>query len=201
MEKDQQVQLTEEVKDQGDLLMIGGIQLFLPCAQEEAKGCIAGAATAEEQSPLMMTVEKELEQTSKSAQAEMKEEGEHSEEWLISFSQEVESAVALELTVEEDGESEHSEKCFNIFSLGAEKKEAVALELATKEAKERADRIITPWEMELKMLEDWLNNPGPVIGLTKFELSGRTTEQQGSQEGTAELKSAAKWQLEGHGRS
>jgi hypothetical protein len=49
--------------------------------------------------------------------------------------------------------------------------------------------------MELKMLEDWLNNPGPARGLTEFELSGRMTKQQVSQEETAELKSAAEWQL------
>jgi hypothetical protein len=44
---DQQMQLTE-VKDQDDLLMIGGIGIFLPCAQEEAESCIAGATTVEE---------------------------------------------------------------------------------------------------------------------------------------------------------
>jgi hypothetical protein len=33
---DQQVQLTEEEEDQNDILMIGGIGVFLPCAQEEA---------------------------------------------------------------------------------------------------------------------------------------------------------------------
>jgi hypothetical protein len=76
----------------------------------------------------------------------------------------------LELTAEEEleqalevaqaeGESEHSEECLSIFNQGAEKQEAVALKLAAEEAKEQADRIITPWEMELEMLEDWLNNP------------------------------------------
>jgi PIN domain nuclease of toxin-antitoxin system len=71
------------------------------------------------------------------------------------------------------------------------------LKLAAKEAEERADKVITPWEMELKMLEDWLNNPEPARELTEFELSEkRMTEQQVSQEETAELKSAAEWQLE-----
>jgi hypothetical protein len=46
---DQHVQLIEE-EDQ-DLLMIGGIGLFLPFTQEEAKVCVADdAAAAEEQS-------------------------------------------------------------------------------------------------------------------------------------------------------
>jgi hypothetical protein len=50
MEKDQQVQLTEEVKDQNDLLMIGGIGIFLPSAQEEAKNCVADDATTADNS-------------------------------------------------------------------------------------------------------------------------------------------------------
>jgi hypothetical protein len=44
---DQQVQLTE-VKDQDDLLMIGGIGMFLPCAQEEEKIHVVDGATTEE---------------------------------------------------------------------------------------------------------------------------------------------------------
>jgi hypothetical protein len=45
---DQQVQLTEE-EDQNDILMIGGIGVFLPCAQEEAEICVAdGVATTKE---------------------------------------------------------------------------------------------------------------------------------------------------------
>jgi hypothetical protein len=65
---DQQVQLTE-VKDQDDILMIGGIGIFLPCAQEEAEICVADGATAE-QSQLTMTVKRKLEQTFETAQAD-----------------------------------------------------------------------------------------------------------------------------------
>jgi hypothetical protein len=50
--------------------------------------------------------------------------------------------------------------------------------------------------MELEMLEDWLNNLGLARELTEVELSGKVTEQQVSQRETAELKSAAEWQLE-----
>jgi len=118
---DQQVQMTEG-GDQDDILMIGGIELFLPCAQEEAESCVAGEATAEEQSQLEMTVRKErkLEQECEIAQAQTKvdeKEDEHSEGWLITFSQEDEITVALELTVEgakKDGE--HSEEWLDIFS-------------------------------------------------------------------------------------
>jgi hypothetical protein len=124
---DQQVQLKKEEENQDDILMIGGIGIFIPCAQEEAEIGVTDDATTK-QSQLMMTVKKELEQTLEAAQEE--EEKEHSEEWL------------------------------NDFSQGAENKGSVALKLAAKEAEERAGRFITPWEMELEMLEDWLNNPG-----------------------------------------
>jgi hypothetical protein len=97
-------------------------------------------------------------------------------------------------TAQAEEENEHSEECLNIFSQEAER--AVALELAAKEAKEQAGKVITPWEMELEMLEDWLNNPGPARELTEVELSGKVTEQKVSQRETAELKSAAEWQLE-----
>jgi hypothetical protein len=33
---------------------------------------------------------------------------------------------------------------------------------STPAEEEHADEILTPWEMELKMLEDWLNHPEPV---------------------------------------
>jgi hypothetical protein len=73
MNLDQQVQLTEE-EDQDDLLMIGGIGVFLPCAQEEAEICVADGATAEEQSQLTMTVkEEELEQTLRSCPSRRRE--------------------------------------------------------------------------------------------------------------------------------
>jgi hypothetical protein len=76
MNLNQQMQLTEE-EDQDDILMIGGISIFLPFSQEEAENCIADAATTEEQSQLMMTVEEEeLVQMVQTAQAEeRKEEG------------------------------------------------------------------------------------------------------------------------------
>jgi hypothetical protein len=62
------VQLTEE-EDLRNLLMIGGIEIFLPLAQEEAEICVADAATTEEQSAETVR-EEELEQTLEAAQAE-----------------------------------------------------------------------------------------------------------------------------------
>jgi hypothetical protein len=85
---DQQVQLIEVKEHQDDILMIGGIQLFLPSAQEEAKISVINVATAEEQSQLEMTVEKEkkLVQMVQTAQAKMKKGNEHSVECLNTFS-------------------------------------------------------------------------------------------------------------------
>jgi hypothetical protein len=74
----------------------------------------------------------------------------------------------LEQTLEaaqEEKENEHSEECLNAFSQEAE--EAAALKLAAEEAEEQADRLLTPWEMELEMLEDWLNNPEPAGELSR----------------------------------
>jgi hypothetical protein len=105
---------------------------------------------------LMMNVEeKELEQTLGAAQAD--EENEHSVEWLNDFSQRTERAAALKLTAEaeakEEEEDEYSEGWIISFSQGAEEKEVVALKLAATKTK-KEDKIITPWEMELEMLED-----------------------------------------------
>jgi hypothetical protein len=103
------MQLTEENLSR---VMIGGISIFLPSVQEEAESCIAGAATTEEQSPLMMTVEEELEQTLKSAQVEIEEENEHSVEWLNAFSTEAEKNATEELTVANEEETDNI--CFVI---------------------------------------------------------------------------------------
>ena len=54
--------------------------------------------------------------------------------------------------------------------------EAVALKLIEEEAEEQEDRLITPWEMELEMLEDWLNNLEPAGELAGVELSKKMTK-------------------------
>jgi hypothetical protein len=100
-------ELTEE-EDLRSLLMIGGIQIFLPFSQEEAEICVADAAT------------------------------------------------------------------------------------------------ITPWEMELEMLEDWLNNPEPVGDCHEQVLAEEHSEEslrdfsQGAEKvmKTAEMESVAGWQVE-----
>jgi hypothetical protein len=143
---DQQMQLTKEEEHQNDTLMIGGIKLFLPSAQEEAENSVVDDATAE-QSQLMMTVKEEMEQTLKPAQAEMKEESEHPVEWLNALSIEAEETATWEFAAEAKEEDEHSEECLSIFSHEIER--VVALKLAAEEAREQAGKVITPWEMEL----------------------------------------------------
>jgi hypothetical protein len=69
-----------------NLLMIGGIGIFLPLAQGEAEICVAGAGTAEEQSQLTMNVKRKLEQTFETAQAD-EGKNERFEERLNDFSQ------------------------------------------------------------------------------------------------------------------
>jgi hypothetical protein len=105
---------TIQEDDLRSLIMIGGIKIFLPLAQEEAENCVADAATTEEQ-PVATIKEKGLEQISEVSQAG--EENEHSKECLNAFSQEAEEAIALKLTAEEAGEeNEHSKECLNAFS-------------------------------------------------------------------------------------
>jgi hypothetical protein len=221
---DQQVQLT--TGDLEGQIMIGGVSIFLPSAKEEAENSVVQAATTEQSQLEMTVEEEELEQASGTAQADAKknecsegqlknfsqqaggavalkltakaqagakEEDEHSEEWLSIFSTEAENIATGEIARVE-GEREHSKECINTFSKGAE--EVAALKLAAEDAEEQVDGFISPWEMELEMLEDWLNNPEPARELKECELSEkRMTEQQVSQEETAELEIAVKWRL------
>jgi ABC-type lipopolysaccharide export system ATPase subunit len=93
--------------------MIGGIGVFLPFSQEEAENLCCRWCNSSRTVTTEMTVKEELEQVVETAQAqeEAGEENEHSEEWL------------------------------NDFSQGAEKKEAVALKLAAKEAERVAGNL------------------------------------------------------------
>jgi hypothetical protein len=64
--------------------------------------------------------------------------------------------------VEVGKEVYHSEEWLKIFSQEDEIEKITARELAAEEAEEQANKMTTPWEMELDMLEDSLNNPEPV---------------------------------------
>jgi hypothetical protein len=72
---------------------------------------------------------------------------------------------------------------------------------------EHADKMLTPWEKELEMLEDWLNNPEPVDDChekTVMQILGeehstellRNFSQEVEQEMTAALKPAAEDEAE-----
>jgi hypothetical protein len=101
------------------LMMIEGIEIFLPLAQGEAKIWVTDATTTEEQ-PVVTVREEGLKQIFEASQAV--EENGNFEEWLNIFSQKPEEAVALKLTAEEaDDDDEHSEEGLNIFSQDIEK--------------------------------------------------------------------------------
>jgi hypothetical protein len=87
------------------------------------------------------------------------EEDEHSEEWLITFSQEDERAVALKLTAEEeaeDEEDEHSVECLNDFSQEAER--TAAFELTAKETggdNEHSEEWLKAFSVEAEDTATW----------------------------------------------
>jgi hypothetical protein len=115
-----------EKEDQKCLLIIGGIEIFLPLSPVEVRACVVDT-TSNSRRTTSCDCQKRWSRYQRLAQAKEKE---HSEEWLKSFSQE------------------------------AEKETTAALKLTAKE--EHADKILTPWELELEMLEDWLSHPEPV---------------------------------------
>jgi hypothetical protein len=102
LSSDQPEELTEE-KDQKDILIIGGIQIFLPLSPVEARVCVVDVVTRERQP--VVTVG-EMEQISEATQAE--EGNDHFEEWLKFFGQEDETktTTALELATEEEEETD-----------------------------------------------------------------------------------------------
>jgi hypothetical protein len=124
--------------------MIGGVEVFLPLAQGEAKICIADATTTEGRLAKIVR-EEELEKISEATQVGA--ENEHSEECLNSFSQEAKEVVALKLIAEEvEEDDEHSEEWLNIFSKEAEG--TATWEFAEAEKEEEAENIffVDLWE-------------------------------------------------------
>jgi hypothetical protein len=85
--------------DLGILIMIGGIEIFLPLSQEEAEIWVADATNIEEEQPVPTVKEEELEKISEAAQEG--EDDENSEEWLNIFSQETEKTATWEFAAEE----------------------------------------------------------------------------------------------------
>jgi hypothetical protein len=151
--------------------MIGGIQVFLPSAQEGAENSVADIAAAAEQSPQEMTIrrEKELEQVSETAQVD-KEKSECSEEQLNRFSQQVERVAAFELTAEAEKEEEHSEEWLSIFSHEVENN---ATEEVADTENEDTDNICLAelWE-QIEALEDRVKVQGMHIQQVRLETNG-----------------------------
>jgi hypothetical protein len=101
-------------EDQKGILMIGGIQIFLPDSPVEARACVAEGATAERQPAVTVgelekifeaaqVKEEEVEQTLMFSQGEGDE---NSEEWLKIFSQEAEKEITVVLEAAEEEEEE-----------------------------------------------------------------------------------------------
>jgi hypothetical protein len=98
----QQEELIE--KDQRSLLIIGGIEVFLPHIPVEARTFVAEATAGEEQPTVtIMEEEKNMEQT---LMFSTTEGDENSEEWLKIFSQEAgkEMTATLELAAKEEAD-------------------------------------------------------------------------------------------------
>ena len=74
---------------------------------------------------------------------------------------------------------EHSAEMLKIFSQEAEQDITIALEVVVEE--EHADKMLTPWEMELEMIEDWLNHPKLVYEFHK-ETVMQMIEEEHSEE-------------------
>jgi hypothetical protein len=169
-QEDQQMKLTGEEEHQDGILMIGGIEIFLPFAQEEAENSVQNATTAGEQSQLMMTVkeEKELEQAFETAQTD-EEKNECSEEQLNKFSQQAERAAAFELTVKEiEGGNEHSEEWLDIFSISAEK--TATWEVAEAEEEDTDNICLTDLWGQIEALEERVKVQGVHIQQLKLEV-------------------------------
>jgi hypothetical protein len=97
--------LTIQEEDQRSILIIGGIQIFLPNSPVEARACVADATTEEGQPTVTVMMKEKISEVSQGEEEEMEQtlmstptEGEeHSEEWLKIFSQEAETEMTAAL--------------------------------------------------------------------------------------------------------
>jgi hypothetical protein len=97
---DQQGVLTGE--NQKRIMIIGGIEVFLPSNPVEARACVADAATTGGE-PEETVMEEEMEKTLMFSQ---EAEDEHSTKWLKSFSQEARQEITTILEAAEEEEEE-----------------------------------------------------------------------------------------------
>jgi hypothetical protein len=104
-----------EKEDQKCLLVIGGIEVFLPHCPAEERNCMDDTTTEEGQPAMTVKEEEEMGQTSEPDPAK---EEEHSVEMLEIFSLEVEQGIttALEFVVEE----EHADKMLTPWEMELE---------------------------------------------------------------------------------
>jgi hypothetical protein len=184
---DQQGVLTGE--DQRYILIIGGIEVFLPSSPVEAKVCVAEVAT-EDRQPTETVMEEEMEQTLTFSR---KEEDEHSTEWLKIFSQEAGQEITVVLEAAEEAEEEEADNMdfVDLYEeLEALEKRVIVQSLHIQQIKLEADGgAYQPQEQLGKVgLEPTQRE------MVVAELPQEEAEQQFSEE-TAELESAAEWPL------
>jgi hypothetical protein len=167
------------------ILIIGGIHIFLPNNQVEARACVAGAAT--EGQPTRTTKEEEKEKILKSSPVE---EEEHSEEWFKIFSKEVEQEVTttLESAAEEEACSmDFTDLCGELEAL---ERRVIVKSMHIQQVKLEIDGgVYQPGEK----LEETGTESTP-RKLAENNLLREMVEQQFSEE-TAELKSAVEWKF------
>jgi hypothetical protein len=184
----QQGELMEE--DQRSILIIGGIEVFLPSSPVEARACVADATT-EERQPTETVKEGEKEKILMSAPTEE----EHTVEMLTPWEIELimledwlnnpEPEDGCQKTVTKIAREEHSTKLLRNFSQEAEQKMTIALKHAAED------------EAEFQS-EEQLEEAGtePTQGkMVEANLSEEEEAEQQFSKGTPELKFAAEWKL------
>jgi hypothetical protein len=186
MSQNQPEEMTKKVSSQGDQRMqltkaedlrsrvnIGGIQIFLPFAPEEAENCVASATTGRKKQSVV-TVQEELVQMVKTAQED--KENEHSEEQLNDFSQgaEKKEVVALRLTAEEgevdEEENEHFEEWLDIFSDEAENTTMWEFAATAEEVEDTDNIFFADLCQQIEALEKRVNMQGMRIQQVRLEI-------------------------------
>jgi hypothetical protein len=188
--------LTIQEEDQRSILIIGGIQIFLPNNPVEARECVADATTEEGQPMVTVMMKEKISEASQGEEEEMEQtlmstpaEGEeHSEEWPKFFSQEAETEMTAALEPAAAEETDNMDFADLYEELEALERRVMVQILHIRQVKLEADG-------EAYQPEERLEGAGdiPTGELAEAKLSEGETEQQ-LNDGTAELKFAVGWQ-------
>jgi hypothetical protein len=163
-------------EDHRCILIIGGIEIFLPSSPVEARACVADATTEErqpaetikeeEKERILMYAPIEKEWNSDELLTQWEKELEMLEDWLNN----PEPEDGCQWTVMQIVGEEHLAELLKNFSLGVEQKMTAALEPATEEEADNID-FVELYE-ELESLERRVNMQSRHIQQTKWETGG-----------------------------